>query len=303
MEQAPESIDLPQKDHSKDFNRITRDIVSLLAVLIMPLIGVGDSNPFNYLSKEETTSSVVNFGLFAGSQVVMQIILLLIIIAANRETIYSLKWLPLGFVNEFLNREIRVSNVSLKRIIVTFGNLLVEIVIAFFLSIAFRMVAGIAFSIISGILDRFGQKFDYDLGAVMKPELMSEKGYYELMMFLSIVGGGFREELWRGLFIGIGSRLTGNRVWIPVVVSSVYFGALHLPYGVSAFIPLTVLGFLFAWVQVQLKSMRLAVYIHAIFNAAAIWLVFTIYNKTGYSPSQLGDLKPEEVIKVLEKLF
>lgn len=282
---------------------VVRDWICLFAVLIMPIIGAEGTNPFISFDSEKH-QTVLGFSLYAGWQVFIQLILLIVVIIVNRETIYSIKWLPLGHINEYLQEAVTLKNKVLRSIIISFFSFCVEIVLALLLSILFRIIAGIAFAVLSNVLETlFKTKLDYDVGAVIKPDLLSQPGYFWAMMALAVIGGGLREEMWRGLFITIGNRLTNGRVWIPVVASSLYFGALHIPYGLSAFIPLTLLGFLFALIQVNMKSMRLAVYTHSIFNAFAIWLVFWIYKTFGLSPSQISDMQPDELMKLLEKVL
>ncbi len=282
---------------------VARDWICLFAVLIMPILGAEGTNPFVGFNPEKN-QTVLGFSLYAGWQVFIQLVLLIVVIIVNRETIYSIKWLPLGHINEYLQEKVPFKSNVVRSIIISILNFCVELVFALLLSILFRFIAGIAFAVLSKVLETlFRTKLDYDVGAVIKPDLLSQPSYFWVMMALAVIGGGLREEIWRGLFITIGGRLSKGRIWIPVVASSLYFGALHIPYGLSAIIPLTVLGFLFAWIQVSLKSMRLAVYTHAIFNAFAIWLVFWIYKTFGLSPSQISDMKPDELLKLFDKVL
>lgn len=56
------------------------------------------------------------------------------------------------------------------------------------------------------------------------------------------------------------------------IITGIFFGALHIPKGISHFIPITILGLIIGFTVYKIGSVKLAMLMHAVFNTCPLFL-------------------------------
>lgn len=103
--------------------------------------------------------------------------------------------------------------------------------------------------------------------------------FWLTVVFVSLVMGGLREELWRSSFLA-GLRSLWPRVFgspaggiAGAAVAALFFGAGHIPQGLLAAGMITVVGFLLGVIMSLHRSMWPSVVAHGLFDAASLALL------------------------------
>jgi membrane protease YdiL (CAAX protease family) len=108
---------------------------------------------------------------------------------------------------------------------------------------------------------------DGDQEAVRMMQDMRDPLKFAAMALLAMVGAPFLEELvFRGLVLRF---LVGQfKPMVALVISSLFFGLVH--FHVQSFLPITVLGFLLGKAYLDTRDLRVAVWMHVIFNSLTV---------------------------------
>lgn len=88
-------------------------------------------------------------------------------------------------------------------------------------------------------------------------------------VLLSISSGVCEESCFRGFLLTQGSRLTSRR-WIPVLASSLAFGAGHLYQGTAGAALIVVYGIMFCWLRLWRQSLWPGIWAHIWQNLGAM---------------------------------
>jgi len=133
-------------------------------------------------------------------------------------------------------------------------------------------VAGVVF------VEIFYQWICRHLGIKLYSQLVSKllhlsdlKGLQMVAVFLLVafIGPILEELTFRGILYQ--SLRTKAKPWLAILISSVFFAAVHLD--ISAFIPILVLGGVQAYAFEKTKSLRLPIAIHCLNNGLSIVLI------------------------------
>lgn len=101
-------------------------------------------------------------------------------------------------------------------------------------------------------------------------ELPAWLGAFTLLN-VTVVAPVAEELLFRGVLLTLIWQATG-RPWVAIVLTGVLFGPLHGDYPVTI-VPLIAFGILLGFVRVYLRSVTLAILVHALFNLRTVVLV------------------------------
>lgn len=100
--------------------------------------------------------------------------------------------------------------------------------------------------------------------------------FWLTVIFVSMVIGGLREELWRASFLA-GLRALWPRVFgstnggiAGAALASLFFGAGHLPQGLLAVGMVTIVGFLLGVIMTLHRSIWPSVIAHGLFDAVSL---------------------------------
>jgi membrane protease YdiL (CAAX protease family) len=100
--------------------------------------------------------------------------------------------------------------------------------------------------------------------------------FWLTVIFVSLIMGGLREELWRSSFLA-GLRSLWPRVFdsraggiAGAAVAALFFGAGHIPQGILAAGMITVVGFLLGVIMSLHRSVWPSVVAHGLFDAASL---------------------------------
>jgi hypothetical protein len=115
----------------------------------------------------------------------------------------------------------------------------------------------------------------------MDVQALSHNPVYFLLMvvLVSWVIGGLREELWRSSFLA-GLRSLWPRVFASngggiagAAVAALFFGVGHIPQGLLAAATITVVGFLLGVIMTMHRSIWPSVVAHGLFDSASMVLI------------------------------
>lgn len=99
-----------------------------------------------------------------------------------------------------------------------------------------------------------------------------------VLIILAVYKGGFSEELWRIFIITKFEKAFGrNGLVIALVVGSFIFGVGHLYQGLSGFICMSIMGFLFALVYLRRRSAIEVITAHATYDLIGITIGCLVY--------------------------
>jgi membrane protease YdiL (CAAX protease family) len=159
-------------------------------------------------------------------------------------------------------------------------------------SVAIRVVAGIATFIgimifvivnrgsVAGV-NQFVAAHPPQVEALVDVNAMRENPvyYWLLVVVVSLVLGGLREELWRSSFLA-GLRALWPRAFgstgggiAGAAIAALFFGAGHLPQGMVAVILVTVVGFLLGVIMTLHRSVWPSVVAHGLFDVVSLALI------------------------------
>jgi membrane protease YdiL (CAAX protease family) len=108
--------------------------------------------------------------------------------------------------------------------------------------------------------------------------LFSSLWYLPVLLVISVLKGGFSEELWRVFVLTRFRKCFGKPGLIfALVLSSILFGIGHLYQGISSMISISIVGFLYALVYLRKGNAWEAVVGHATYDIVGTILGFILY--------------------------
>jgi membrane protease YdiL (CAAX protease family) len=102
--------------------------------------------------------------------------------------------------------------------------------------------------------------------------------YLPVLIVLSVLKGGFSEELWRVFVLTRFQKCFGKPgLIIALILGSILFGFGHLYQGIASVMSISIVGFLFALIYLRKGFAWEAVVGHATYDIVAIILGFILY--------------------------
>lgn len=128
------------------------------------------------------------------------------------------------------------------------------------------LLLNLLFHVISLYLNLDSMKFMADLSHTAKP-------LWLLVLAVVVVVPIYEEWIFRGfIWSGFANSVLG--VWGASIITSLMFAVIHLQYGMAEWLMIFALGMLFSIARIKTSSLWLAICLHILNNALAMWLFF-----------------------------
>jgi membrane protease YdiL (CAAX protease family) len=110
-------------------------------------------------------------------------------------------------------------------------------------------------------------------------KLFKDTYYIVIFLFIGLFKGGLSEELWRIFVLTRFENAFGRfGLVFALIISSLIFGIGHLYQGLSGFISISIIGFLYALVYLRKRLALEAIFAHSTENLISIILGYIIYS-------------------------
>jgi len=220
--------------------------VSLAIVVLMMLAGLAR----NILLMDETQSLSQSILMFLAVAVLIGGFYVLVVHFLLRYT--KEKYRDIGFVKGNILKQIRMG--------VLFGILI------------FILQNFIMHPLISAIIPKTTGK------EVEINTFFSSLWYLPVLLVISVLKGGFSEELWRVFVLTRFQKCFGKPgLIIALILGSILFGFGHLYQGIASMISISIVGFLYALVYLRKGNAWEAVVGHATYDIVGAILGFILY--------------------------
>ena len=145
---------------------------------------------------------------------------------------------------------------------------------------------GFSFGVLIFIIDTFAVSPIVDVlipktstGGVEMRKLFASIYYLPIWIVISLLKGGFSEELWRIFTLTRFEKYYGRAgLFFALILGSIIFGIGHLYQGIGGMISISIIGLFYALVYLRKRLALEAVCAHATFDLISVALGFIVYS-------------------------